>query len=376
MFVIPTIKHGGAELFLLRLCEMSMQSYEICVVVIGEREGLFNDFEALNIKIHYLGFNDVIYFPFALFRLRRVIKIESPNIVQSFLYLADILSSFASFGLKMDMRIWSLRGSALAVGTSYHKLVIQRVAAFLSTRVPDLFVSCSNQVTDFHIQLGYPPHKIITIGNFVSKWALEGRSTSVFLTNAFPEHFKIGLAARYDLGKGHHALVESSLNFLRRNPNTNITLSFSGKGCESGGRLSSDLFQTLENEALFKNRRLKLATVGLLNGINLVNWFQDLDLYFMSSDSLEGFPNSLAEAVTICLPSLANPVGAAKDLVVAGRISRDCTSTSMTELLEQFYREDLATKQQTTFHSMNEILSKYQDVKVWNAYKSVWETSI
>jgi glycosyltransferase involved in cell wall biosynthesis len=113
-----------------------------------------------------------------------------------------------------------------------------------------------------------------------------------------------------------------------------------------------------------------------LNGINLVNWFQDLDLYFMSSDSLEGFPNSLAEAVTIGLPSLANPVGAAKDLVVAGRISRDCTSTSMTELLEQFYREDLATKQQTTFHSMNEILSKYQDVKVWNAYKSVWETSI
>lgn len=376
MFVIPTIKQGGAELFLHRLCEMSLQSYEICVVVIGEREGLYVDFEALNIKIHYLGFNNVIYFPLAIFRLRRVIRTELPNIVQSFLYLADILSAFATFGLKMDMRIWSLRGSALAVGTDYHKLAIQRVAAFLSTRVPDLIVSCSNQVSDFHIQLGYPAHKIITIGNFVSKWALDGRSNSVFLTNAFPEHFKIGLAARYDLGKGHHALVKSSLNFLRRNPNTNITLSFSGKGCESGGRLSSDLVQTLENEALFKKGRLKLVTVGLLNGINLVNWFQTLDLYFMSSDSLEGFPNSLAEAVTIGLPSLANPVGAAKDLVADDRVSQDCTISSMTELLEQFYREDLATKQQTTWNSKNELLSKYQDVKILNAYKSVWETLI
>jgi glycosyltransferase involved in cell wall biosynthesis len=153
-------------------------------------------------------------------------------------------------------------------------------------------------------------------------------------------------------------------------------LSFSGKGCESGGRLSSDLVQTLENEALFQNGRLKLVTVGLLNGINLVNWFQTLDLYFMSSDSLEGFPNSLAEAVTIGLPSLANPVGAAKDLVVADRISQDCTISSMTELLEQFYREDLDAKQQTTLNSKNELLSKYQDIKILNSYKSVWETLI
>ena len=375
MFVIPTVKHGGAELFLLRLCEMSQIEYEICIVVIGQREGLFEDFEALDLRIHYLGFKDLRYFPIAVFRLRQLMRKESPGIVQSFLYLADILSGLASIGLEIHLKIWSLRGSALATGTSHHKLLIQRVAAFLSTKVPHLIISCSNQVSEFHIKLCYPVSKIITIGNFVSSWALKAKSGSIFLTEAAPVHFRIGLAARYDLGKGHHALLEATLNFLRKNPNISITLSFSGKGCEAGGRLSSDFLQSLEHEELFKHGRLNLVMAGLLHGQNLANWFEELDLYFMSSDSLEGFPNSLAEAVTIGLPALANPVGAAKDLIAAERISHDCTSTSMTELLERYYGENLSIKRQTTLHSMNEMLLNYEDIKIWRAYKLAWETS-
>jgi glycosyltransferase involved in cell wall biosynthesis len=373
MFVIPTIKHGGAELFLLRLCEMSQNSYEICLVVIGEREGLFKDFEALDIRIHYLGFKDLRYFPIAVLRLRHFMRMESPSIVQSFLYLADILSGVASIGLKIHLTIWSLRGSVLAAGTSYHKLVIQRVAAFLSTRIPDLIISCSNQVSEFHIKLGYPVSKIITIGNFVSNWAINAKSGSSFLTEAYPGHFKIGLAARYDLGKGHHALLETALNFLRNKPNTSITLSFCGKGCEVGGRLSSDFRRSLENEDLFKNGRLKVVMAGLLHGQSLIHWFEELDLYFMSSDSLEGFPNSLAEAIAIGLPSLATPIGAARDFLPNERLSEFTTSKSMSELLERYYEEELHNKKKVTKQLREYILMTYRDDKIFASYISAWK---
>lgn len=373
MFVIPTIRYGGAELFLLRLCALARQNYEISLVVIGNREGLCKEFEALDIKIHYLGFKSVIYFPLAYLKLRREIKREFPDIIQSFLYQADILSGLASAGQRIKLRIWSLRGAALAAGTSYHKLFIQRVATVLAAKIPNLIIACSNEVRDFHIQLGYPDRKIITIGNFVSSWTHQVKSKSIFLTEYQPTHFKIGLAARYDLGKGHRALLLAVLDFLRKNPNVSITLCFAGKGCNTGGRLSVDFHPILNQTSFIETNRLRIITSGLLSGVDLVNWFQNLDLYFMASDSLEGFPNSLAEAITIGLPSLATPIGAAREFLSGDRLSEKATFTSMSELLGRFYGEDVDNKQEVTKCLKEKMLVTYQDDKILAAYNSVWK---
>ena len=374
LFIIPTIKHGGAELFLLRLCSMAQRDYEIVLVVIGEREGLFREFESLDIKVHYMCFKSVIYFPIAVFKLRGLLKKERPEIVQSFLYLADVLSAIATLQLQIRRRVWSLRGTDLASGTSFHKKAIQRIAAFLSRFVPDVIISCSNQVHAFHTSIGYPPSKMVTIGNFVSSWALQANSKSIFLKNPAPIHFVIGLAARYELGKGHHALLDTSLSFLRQNPGLSITLTFAGKGCDPGGRLSKEFNKILLNESSHF-QRLNIVTAGLLNGPDLANWFQSLDLYFMASDSLEGFPNSLAEAVSIGLPSLGNPVGASRDFLSQARVSHGNSSSSMTELLDRFYREDLNSKRKLTSLARERILSEYQETKILSAYVQIWEGS-
>ena len=373
MFVIPTIRYGGAELFLLRLCKLICLNYEITLVVISNREGLFNEFEALQVKMHYLGFEKVSYLPVACLSLRRIIKSESPDIIQSFLYQADILSGLASIGLKIKLRIWSLRGTSLAHGTSYYKLLIQKVAAVLSSKIPHLMIACSKEVRDFHVKIGYPDNKILIIGNFISNWVHEARSNSIFLTESQPTHFKVGLAARYDLGKGHKALLMAVLDFLKKNPKASITLCFAGKGCDNGGRLSADLYPILNLSSNTESHRLTVITSGLLSGSSLVNWFQDLDLYFMASDSLEGFPNSLAEAIAIGLPSLATPVGAASDFLPSERLSESATSKSMSELLGHFYREECHNKKKMTERLRENILVTYQEDKMVASYNSVWK---
>ncbi len=373
VFIIPTIRHGGAELFLLRLSALAQHKYEIHLVVIGGREGLFLEFEQLEIKIYYLGFEKVSRFPLALIQLKRVLKKVQPDVMQSFLYLADILSGLASYGLKIRLRVWSLRGTDLASGTTNYKLVIQRVAAKLSKRIPNLIISCSNQVSDFHVKLGYPKSKVFTIGNFVSGWALHAKSDSLFLSVARPMKFKIGIAARYELGKGHLALLEAVLIFLENNPLVTVDLCFSGKGCESEGRLSRDFTKILSDNTFFKNGRLNLLTSGLLSGSDLVDWFCNLDVYFMASDSLEGFPNSLAEAVSIGLPALATPVGAAVDFLPKERISFDSTSISMAALLERFCQEDLESRKSITSELRDDMLLTYNESEVFSAYESAWE---
>lgn len=376
IFVVPTIKHGGAELFLLRLCSLAQVKFDITVVVIGRREGLYADFENLQLRMHYLGYQNIFFLPFALFHLRRLIRKESPAVIQSFLYSADIVSGIASLNLEVPLRIWSLRGTELAPDTRSYKLGIQQFAAQLSNHLPDVIISCSDQATKFHSKLGYPPEKIITIGNFVSGWTQNLDSKSIFLNEAHPVHFTIGLAARYDLGKGHHSLVAAVIEFLRNNPRLRITLSFAGKGCETGGRLFCDLQRNEGLTQLADLGRVQIMTVGLLMEEEISQWFQNLDLYFMASDSLEGFPNSLAEAVAIGLPSIATPVGAAVDFLSEDRIADSPSPKAMSDLLQKFYELSLLEKQDVTLKLRTQISQRYEDNKILSLYTSVWVNGI
>ena len=372
LFLIPTIRFGGAELFLLRLIGKIHSEYNIVLVVIGEREGLFSEFERLKIRVIYLGYERIFAFPLALMSFRRILKAEKPDVLHSFLYLADILSGISSLMLGMGVKIWSIRGTNLAKGTRRHKLIVQKFAAFLSGYLPNKIVACGSQVRDFHIGIGYPSNKISIIGNFLPEWTHDIKSNSIFLTDSKPLSFSIGLAARYDIGKGHLALVECVMDFLKRNNDVQIVLKFAGKGCGDTGHLSDDLNLIAGIHDLRSRGSLKIESSGLLLGDDLSRWYGNLDLYFMASDSLEGFPNSLAEAVGIGLPAISTPMGSASDFLPFFRITSDSTSVSMLEVLENFFSESLAEKVETSAVLRNRLLTEFSESKVIEAYRSLW----
>lgn len=373
LFLIPTIRFGGAELFLLRLIGRIHLEYDIVLVVIGEREGLFSEFERLDIRVKYLNYEKILAFPLAVISFRRILKVEKPDVLQSFLYLADILAGVSSFKLSISVKVWSIRGTNLAKGTKRYKLITQRFAAFLSGYLPNKIVACSSQVLDFHVGIGYPINKISVIGNFLPEWTLNIKSNSIFLTDSKPLFFSIGLAARYDMGKGHLALVNCVADFLKKNNDVQIVLKFAGKGCGDFGNLSDDLNLVSKIEDLRSKGNLKIETSGLLAGSDLSEWYGNLDLYFMASDSLEGFPNSLAEAVAIGLPAISTPVGSASDFLPYFRIAQDSTALSMLEVLENFYCETLEGKVEISSESQIRLLSDFSEFNVIGAYKDIWK---
>jgi glycosyltransferase involved in cell wall biosynthesis len=343
-FVIPTIRYGGTELFLLRLSDLISRNYYVSIVVIGKREGLYSRFEACDLKIFYIGVERKILFFKAVLSLRRFLKNENPDILYSFLYMADILVVFSTVFLKIEKIIWSLRGTNLAHGTSLHKLIIQRISIRFSRFVPDLIVACSDQAREFHIKLGSPAKKIIVIYNFLPKWINETVSKSVLATNQYPKSFVIGMAARFEKGKGHILLAESIVAFLDINPEIKVKLNYAGKNCGPNQELSKLLMRNNLIVQKLTENRLELIFTGLLEQDDLQLWFRDIDLYIMASTSLEAFPNSLAEAIAIGIPAVANSIGAASEFLPKSRINFDLSIEGMVSTLMGIYHEDLATR--------------------------------
>jgi hypothetical protein len=120
VFIIPSVRHGGAELFLLRLCSSISELYTIRVIVIGKREGLYRKFEKINLKMYYLDIEKKYLFLKAIIQIRSIFINEKPDVIHSFLYISDVISGIASLGLRIKLRVWSLRGTKLSNGTHFH----------------------------------------------------------------------------------------------------------------------------------------------------------------------------------------------------------------------------------------------------------------
>ena len=372
IFIIPSVRHGGTELFLLRLCSSISELCTIRVIVIGKREGLYRKFEKINLKMYYLDIEKKYLFLKAIIRVRSIFIKEKPDVIHSFLYISDIISGIASLGLRIKLRVWSLRGTKLSKGTHLHKLLIQGFAVLLARLIPDTIIACSNQALDFHVKIGYPRKKIKVIWNFLSSWVYEVSSTSIFLTKQNPHTFKIGIAARYEEGKGHLALIDCVLKFLENHLNVNLIVKFAGKNCGPGGKLSSDILGNFSLQELIKKKRVSIEFSGLIDGAKLKDWYRDIDLYFMAS-STEAFPNSLAEAIAIGTPALANPAGAASDFLPKSRISSNKTSEEMYLLLKRFYGESVPNRTKISQNYKKKIIHSCRNNSILDKYLAAWE---
>ena len=372
IFIIPSVRHGGTELFLLRLCSSISEQYAIRVIVIGNREGLYKKFEKINLKMYYLNIEKKYLFLKAIIQIRSIFIHEKPDVVHSFLYISDIISGVASLGLRINLRVWSLRGTKLPHGTRIHKFLIQGFAALLARLIPDIIIACSNQALDFHLKIGYPRKKIKVIWNFLPRWVYEVSSTSIFLTRQNPDKFKIGMAARYAEGKGHLALIDCILKFLENNLNVNLIVKFAGKNCGPGEKLSSDILENSNLQELIKKKRVSIELSGLTDGAKLKDWYRDIDLYFMAS-STEAFPNSLAEAIAIGVPALANPVGAASDFLPKARISSNNSSQEMYLLLKRFYGESVLNRTKISQNYRKRIMHACRSDSILDKYLAAWE---
>jgi|SRR5215213_494185 len=293
--VIPTLLTGGAERVLesLLLARRAEPYTQVVVNLTGEGALSAPDH---TVEVCNLGMSSPADLPRTIRRLAQLIRDRRPQIVQSWLHYADLISLLALqwSGCRSETKLyWGVRASNLDLAHySYALRLTVMACAALSTR-PDAVIANSFAGRDAHLRIGYRPPVFTVIPNGVDtaryRRSPEARArVRGALQVGVHEHVAIHVA-RVDPMKDHEILIEAS----RRRPDLSFWLV--GQGTEE--------------------LALPANTIGLGNRSDVQDLYAAADIALSTSAFGEGFPNAVAEAMACELPVIATNVGDAARIV-------------------------------------------------------------
>lgn len=303
MHVITGLQTGGAERMLANLCILACRSGRRPIVVSLLAGGSqYERLRAAGVQVLTLGMSQGRPSGRALLRLARFIREERPDVVQSWMYHADLYALFALWlsGRRRRTRLfWGVRCSDMNL--SHYGLrfrVVVRLCALLS-RFTDGIAVNSRAGLHAHRQLGYETGHMVEIDNgfdtdLFKPDPAEGRRIRKSLGIA-EESFVIGTIARVDVMKDFDTLRK----VLERLDD--VVCVAVGNGTES-----------IPPAPGLKPIGERTDVPALLNAF---------DALVSVSAFGEGFSNVIGEAMASGLPVVATDVGDARRIVGdAGRI--------------------------------------------------------
>lgn len=307
LHVITGLNDGGAEAVLYRLITKSSGPTHTVVSLMdmGKYGPLLED---LGVKVFCLGMNPGKPSVRRFWQLKRLIRAEAPDVVQTWMYHSDLFGGVAAKMAGVKKIFWGIHHSTLDKGKAKRTTIaIAKVSAGLSRIVPEKIVCCAKKSLEVHRDIRYSPNKLMVIPNGydLSKFMVDKQSGSQLRASLGigPETFLLGKVGRYDPFKDHENLL-SALYELQ-------LLGVDFKCLLVGRGLTS------ENQELMA----RITELGLIDRVILAGQRTDipavmnaLDLHVLSSSS-EGFPNVLAEAMACGTPAVSTDVGDAGEIV-------------------------------------------------------------
>jgi glycosyltransferase involved in cell wall biosynthesis len=309
LHVIVGLDAGGAEHVLRRLIESHRGSLEFqhSVVSLTDLGEFGSELIAGGIDVQVMGMRGMTSVPWIMFKLTKLIRQRQPDLVQTWMYHADLMGGVAARAAGNRKVIWGIRSADMIKGTAYSTRVIRRICAPLSRVVPAIIVCAAEASRITHAAIGYERSKMILIPN---GFELPDTSALAQQRRAFrAEHgwsddeFVVGCVGRFNYYKDHANFVKAAGLLAKRYPTARFLMI--GKGLD------------LNNAEL----RNLIASTGVPDKFTLLGFRDDvlncltaLDVFCLSSRS-EGFPNVLGEAMSIGIPCVATDVGDVRTLL-------------------------------------------------------------
>jgi glycosyltransferase involved in cell wall biosynthesis len=303
VFIITGTGVGGAETMLHRvLTRLSpeLKPHVISMAAVGK---IGDKLRALGIPLESLNMRRGIPNPVALMRLIRRLRYQKPDLVHTWMYHADLMGGVAARLAGVPALAWCIRNSTLApdYNTSL-TLAVVKASAFLSHRVPDRILCCSEAARRIHVAWGYAPEKMVVVPNGFDiarfKPDPNARLSVRKELGLLLETPLVGLIGRWDQQKNHEGFFDAAAVLHFRRPEVHFLLA--GHGIDRSN-------QTIERF---------LAANGLTSVTHLLGLRDDiprlmaaLDVLATSSAYGEAFPNVVGEAMASGVPCAVTDVG-------------------------------------------------------------------
>ncbi|QJB56209.1 glycosyltransferase [Pseudodesulfovibrio sp. zrk46] len=333
LHVITGLDVGGAETMLYRLAKgMNRKRFTSRVVSLIEPGPMGTQLEEAGIPVHTLSMRRGVPSLPALLRLVRIIRNYKPDVVQSWLYHAD-LAALAATKIAYPMGgpkiAWNIRCSFMALD-EYRRMtgVTLKLCAALS-RFPDAILTNSNEARRFHKALGYTSKhfEVIPNGFNVDHFHPDPTARQAVREelSISPDKVVIGHVARFDAMKDHQTLIRAA---AKTTQNCNTIFMLAGRGVD---------YDNLDIATWMREAGLPADRVRLLGERNdVARLMAAMDIH-VSSSTGESFPNVVGEAMCCGVPNVVTDVGDSRILVadtgrVVGPGDADKMASALTEL--------------------------------------------
>jgi len=290
MHVITGLQTGGAERMLERLV-LAPRGRPVSFHVVSLLPGgaVAERLRSAGIRVTSLGMRRGLPDPSALLRLALLIRREKPDVVQSWLYHADILATLALrwSGRRRHTRLfWSVRCASMESADRTFAPKWARAACVRLSRFADAVIANSHAGRDFHQALGYKPRRFVVIDNGIDvdrfrpdAAARASVRAELGIADARP---LIAMVARLDPVKDYATFLRA-LELLP----------------EVSALAVGDKTETLPDRPGLYRLGERRDVPRLLAACDLV----------VSTSLSEGFPNSLLEAMAAGVPAVATDAG-------------------------------------------------------------------
>lgn len=317
--VITGLELGGAETALYKLLTHCDRTCLDPVVVSLTDLGPIGDrIKALGIPVLPLGIEGPVSVPNGVARLVYQLRAIGPDLVQTWMYHADLLGGLAAFFAEKVPVVWGIRQSNLDPKLNKRTTMwVAKVCASLSGRLPTAVIACSRRAREAHLEFGYADSiEVIPNGFDLELFRPDPSARNrVRVTLGIPsEALLIGLVARFDPQKDHKTFVRAGARVARRYPDAQFLLCGDGATGEN-----SELSAWLRDAGVVERCHL----LGRRIDMPAVNAALDISV---SSSAGEGFSNAIGEAMSCAVPCVVTDVGDSAEIIgETGRVvaSRD-----------------------------------------------------
>jgi len=302
--VITGLSTGGAENVLGQLvARMDCGAFSNSVVSLTDLGPVARSIEHARVPVSAAGF------PKTRFRLTPGAKLVSdlhrskPDIVQTWMYHADLMGGIAARLFAGVPVIWNLRQSTFDPQSSKKTTIRSaKLCARLSNRMPHAIVCGSYAACESHIQFGYRPDRMVVLANGfdTEKFVPNTECRSVLLRELGLDDdvFLVGLVARFDPQKDHASFFAAAAEAARHMPRVRFVL------CGDGIDDQNPNLRAFANERGLGSR---VRLLGPRDGLS--SFYPALDVLALSSAYGEGAPNVLGEAMSCGVPCVTTDVG-------------------------------------------------------------------
>jgi glycosyltransferase involved in cell wall biosynthesis len=307
--IIAGLNSDGAEKMLHRLIAgMDSSRFENEVISLTDLGPMSRQFEACGVRVRALGMKRGSANPFYLLKLAAWLRRSQPQVVQTWMYHADLIGGLAARIAGRSGVVWNIRHSELHPETDKRSTLWTGWAcARLSRRLPRRIVCCSEAARKFHSNMGYASDRMQVILNgydldrfkFDPNQRMETRA-ALGIPQSAPV---IGLIARKHPVKDHENFMQAAGLLHGEFPGVRFVLC--GEGVTSDDPEFAGWVQSAGIQDVCHLLGQREDIPRILNALDIAT----------SASTGEAFPNSVAEAMACGVPCVVTDVGDSRFIV-------------------------------------------------------------